>query len=253
MATLTYSEWKESRNSPKQGKTDFKVGYFNSLKDDGDEAIVRFAYDSTNDFDIQTVHVVEIDGKFKRVACLRKSVKDKTDCPLCGSGDYAKDKVFVKLLDYVKDENGKVTAEAKVWERPAKFIQRIVSGLTQATEMGVYPMTSKISDVVFKVKRVGGKGSTDTYYDVIPANPNVYKSDIYVKDFSDFDGLDLSHHSYSNKTAEEMTEYLNTGAFPLPPKTDKQPVAETPASHESVAPAAESRIQTKPNSSRYKF
>lgn len=248
MATLTYSEWKESR-SKSVSKDEFKkVGYFNSLKDDGDEAVVRFAYDGIDDFDIQTIHVVEVDGKFRRVACLRKSVSDKSDCPLCGSGDYAKDKVYIKLLDYVKDESGNIVAEAKVWERPAKFIQKIVSGFTQATEMGVYPMTSNISDVVFKIKRVGGKGSTDTYYDVIPANPNVYKSDIYAKDFSDFEGLDLAHHSYSNKTAEEMDEYLKTGAFPEPIKKERQTTAS-----ESAAPSDDARIQTKPKSSRYKF
>lgn len=215
MATVAYSNYTESRNKSTAPKKDFKVGYFNSLKDDKDTAIVRFAYASADDFKLQTVHVIKVGNAFKRVACLRDSLDDpKEKCPLCASGDKFKTKLYVELLEYVTDENGRVVPMAKVWERPAKFHENIMNAYNTAIEMGVYPVNSKISDVVFKITRNGAKGDKETDYTVTPVNPAIYKEDIYVKKFDDFKDLDLAHHSYWEKSAADIQVYLDTGDFP---------------------------------------
>lgn len=221
MTQFTYDEWKNRKSGKSEGKT-FKVGYFNNLKDDGDTTIVRFAYDSSKEFIIQNVHIVNTDGKYKRVACIRDRFDAKDKCPLCASGDYAKSKAFVKVLEYTKDEDGNVVPSAKIWERPAGFFTDLLTAVSQAKDLGICPMDCKISDIVFKVTRNGAKGSKDTKYAVQPANPTIYKAEIYTKDFSAFDGLDLSHHSYWVKTEEELKQFIETGEFPAPAQKEEE-------------------------------
>ena len=59
-----------------------------------------------------------------------------------------------------------------------------------------------LRDVVFKIKRRGARGSLQTTYDILPANSNIYKEEIYKKDFSCFNNFDTSKHSYFIKTGE---------------------------------------------------
>lgn len=227
MAQYGYEEWKTRKNG--DGGKEFKVGYFNSLRDDGDVAIIRFAYESSKDFIIQDIHVVKVGDRFKRVVCPRDRFDSKDKCPLCASGDYAKSKGFVKVIEYVKDENGKISAQAKIWERPAKFYTDILTAVTNAKDVGLAPMDATIGDIVFKVTRSGAKGSKDTTYNVTTTNPAIYKPEIYVKDFSDFEGLDLAHHSYMVKSADEIKQYLETGEFPAPVKEDSVVAESAPA------------------------
>ena len=65
MARFNYSSY--LKKEEKKGTGDYKVSYF-GLKDDGDEATVRFVYNSTEEFHLVTVHAVEVDGKQRRVS-----------------------------------------------------------------------------------------------------------------------------------------------------------------------------------------
>lgn len=261
MATVSYSDYYESRQKKSTAqKRDFKVGYFNALKNDGDEAIVRFTYEDVKEFNLQTVHRVKVGEFYRSVACLKEHFyDDNSTCPLCAKGETkAATKVYVKFLEYTKDENGKVIATAKVWERPAKFTQKIVSAYNMALDMGIYPASSKINDVVFKIKRNGVAGSKDTDYDVTPTNPVVYKPELYVKDFSDFEGLDLAHHSYWVRTAEEINEFLTTGSFPVREykKTESDAVeVKSTTAEETVTEAKEEHpTESQPSAPRrYRF
>ena len=213
-----------------------KVGYF-SLKNDGDTAVVRFAYKDKSEFEIATVHTVEIDGRYKRVVCLRDAKDPIEKCPLCDAGEKLYSKFYVKLIEYTKDEEGKVVATPKVWERPAGFAQVLDS---LCTEYG-----GSLSEHVFKIKRRGAKGDMQTTYDVMYANPELYKESVgYVKDFSAFENFDLSKHSYYIKSFAELEEFLETGKFPDTVKTvteedDKdEGVPQSLVSHQ-VRPVAE--------------
>lgn len=219
MAIVNYSDYESRQTKSTAPKNDFKVGYFNSLKDNGDEAIVRFAYESPKDFEVVTVHRVLVGEFYRSISCLKEDGDPVEKCPLCASGENKQlSKVYIKLLDYTYDETGKVVATPKVWERPALMISEIINAYVTAIDQGLILPTSKISDVIFKIRRDGVKGSRDTKYRVMAANPNMYSPEVYVKDLSAFEGFTAAHHSYMVKTAEEISTFLTTGAFPVKEK-----------------------------------
>lgn len=176
-----------------------RVGYF-SLKDDGDEAIVRFAYTSPDQFDILTTHQTTIDGKFRRVNCLRESFKDPIDnCPMCKAGIPVQQRFYIKLIEYTREEDGTISATPKVWERPTSYVT-ILDNLF--SEYG------DISDCIFKVKRSGKKGDLQTTYSIMYPKQEIYNSSVYPKDLSVFDEYNVVGSALLNKTKEEMSEMI---------------------------------------------
>ena len=105
MAQFNYNDYvSQEANKTQEGAVNTNsVSYF-ALKNDGDEAVVRFIYDNPNQFDLLTVHTVQIDGKYKKVSCLRTPMEPLNKCPLCEKGDKLQQKFFVKLIEYVRDE-----------------------------------------------------------------------------------------------------------------------------------------------------
>lgn len=223
MARFNYSTY--LKKEEKKDKGDYKVSYF-GLKDDGDEAIVRFVYNSTEEFHLATVHAIEVDGKQRRVSCLRTGTEPLSKCPLCEAGHRVFDKMYVKLVQYTTDSNGQVLVQGKVWERPAHFSKKIE---TLFREYG------NVSDVVFKVVRRGKKGDTKTDYDILFANPVIYKAEIYTKDFSAFDGFEINKFFYTEKTTEEMSTFVQTGKFPERVKTPTDTLASSVQTTSSTA------------------
>lgn len=219
MAKVDYSSYFENQtNKPNETKNNtYKVSFF-SLKDDGDEAIVRFAYNSIKQFDVETVHKVSEDGKWKSVSCLRNGYEPKEVCPLCASGNQAHQKMYVKLIQYERDEDGKVTPRAKIWERPAEgksdFAKELSSYLAEYGDLTNY---------VFKIKRFGARGSLGTTYQVIPTNQAMYSPEIYTKDFSAFEGYDLvKNHVINVRTFDEMKGGSTPSATPTQTVTPTQ-------------------------------
>lgn len=223
MAQFDYESYANRKSNGGNGgqKKEFKVGFF-SLKDDGDEAIVRFPYTSPKEFETVTVHRVKVgkskDGKYdmyKSISCLKEKFYDSDDvCPICKLGDdnlKSKSKFYCRVLVYEKDESGNVVPRAKIWERPIGFADTL---RTFFTEYG------NLSDQVFKIKRQGAKGSKDTKYDVIFANPAIYKPEVYVKDFKDFEGYTPNGSAYLTKTKEEMEYFVTHGEFPQTKRDD---------------------------------
>ena len=75
-----------------------RVGFF-SLRDDGDEAVVRFAYNSPDEFEVFTVHPVTIDGKFRKVNCINDLRLGVHSCPLCAAGVQLQQRFYIRLID----------------------------------------------------------------------------------------------------------------------------------------------------------
>lgn len=183
---------------------DYKVTFF-TLKNDGDEAIVRFAYTSPEQFDIISGHRVKTDdGRTKFVSCLRNPNDPVGKCPICANGEKLTMKFFVKMLVYTQNADGTWSYSARLWERPASFAKLL---------FGYFSDYGDLSKIVFKVKRHGDHGSLDTTYDVIYANPKVYNSDIMPVDFSAFSDLKLEGYAYITRTYEELQEYVKTGVL----------------------------------------
>lgn len=180
-----------------------RVGYF-SLKNDNDSAIVRLNVDSVNDLEIYTVHSVKVEGKFKKINCLR-TFKDPIDaCPLCAAKKSYQQKIFIKLLEYVTvpDEHGVETIQVqpKIWERPVSFLQTLVD---YEKEYG------SLSDCILKVVRHGAAGSMDTKYNFIYPNQKIYNQETYPVDFSAFNNYEVIGGPVVDMTYDEISKIVD--------------------------------------------
>ena len=212
-----------SNNNPAPGSD---VGFF-TLRNDGDEAIVRFMYESTDDFEILAVHNVTVGGKYRKVNCIRTPHDPLDMCPLCNSGSNISLRFFIKMLQYVTDPTtGRVTPKAVIWERATAYAQ------TLKTYIDNY---GPLSDIICKVVRHGKAGDVNTTYEIVPnLNKNVYRDDIYVKDTNLFGDFTCDGTFVMNKTAPEMAEFLSTGSFPQKPSAPKEEV--TPRTYNNEPP-----------------
>lgn len=202
----TYSDMK-SDTTTQQKNNERKVGYF-KLKP-GEKAVVRFAYGSATELEITTVHEVKVKDKFRTIVCLRTAKEPLDACPLCANGTPLKARAYVKLLHYILDETGKVT---QVSPEVANFPKRYADVL-----MSRYNEYGDLRDSLFTITRIGT--GMDTSYDIQYANPVKYsEANGFVKDFSAFEDFDLAHHSYAERSKEDIEEFLQSGEFPLPKK-----------------------------------
>lgn len=127
-----------------KGNKDFpKVTWF-SLRDNGDNAIVRFLDTDIDTFDVYECHEIEIDGFKTKVKCLGDG------CPLCQLGQ-PRLRGFFQMT---------VNGEHKIWERGIADIKNFI---TFAEEDG-----GNLSKREYKVIRNGAKGSTKTTYTLMP-------------------------------------------------------------------------------------
>lgn len=206
MAKYNLEEFEQlNQNKKSNGTKRSNVGYLNSLKNDGDEVVVRFACHSLREIEIVDVHKIQVNGNYRNVECLRNALDPIDTCPLCQSNNKVFTRAFIKLIDYVKNENGTVEPQPKIWETTTTVARKLKSFFEEYGDLTQY---------IFKIKRSGIKGSLKVNYDIIPTNPAIYKQELYIADFSDFETLDLTHHSYMVKDFNEMSEYVKTGNFP---------------------------------------
>lgn len=214
MAKQTYAD--VTTNSTTNGE--YKVGFFNI--NDGQEAIVRFAINSVEDFEIYTVHPITVGQSSypnRRVSCLRTD--PKTDpinyCPLCARGEKVQQRMYIKMIQYV-NENGQIVPKAVVWDRPAySYAPQLKSYLDNY---------GPLSNIVCKIVRHGS--GLETKYDIIPnLNPQMFNEQLYPKNFSDFDNFNVLGSMIMDKTFEEINQFIQTGQFPQKSTATPEPVA----------------------------
>lgn len=236
MANYNFTDYESKRSQADKPK----VGYFSSLKDDGDEAVVRLNYNTKADFKVVTIHRISDEGRWKDVECLKGMYDTDDKCPLCKSGDKMKSKIYVQMIQYNKDEQGKITAEPVIWSRGYGFVPELLEVIADAVEDEKIAPNTPIRDIVFKIKRVGAKGSLDTRYKLKVMQPAVVPEKVFVKDFSAFEGFDSSHHDYWVKSAEDLSYFVTNKKFPAAEKETKeeQPAVEEPT-HPGVAEEVE--------------
>lgn len=183
-----------------------QVGFF-GLKDDGEEAVVRFLVDSMNDIDILTLHDVNVGGKYMKVSCNRESLNDNPNsCAFCASGMKMVQKAYIKMLAYSKSQTGEIIMKPCVWERGTNYAVKLREYLNNY---------GPLSDLICKVVRHGAKGDLKTTYEIIPnLSPAVYPSSVYIKDTSAFENYHVMGTLVKEKSNEEINIYLQTGQFP---------------------------------------
>lgn len=212
MAQISYEEFmKFNQKSEKKDNLTRKprtyVRYF-GLGDDGDTGIVRFNVGTLDDIKIVSKHRVKnSDGKIRNIACLRTSPDQALDvCPLCAAGEKMTFRAYVPLISYEQDENGNTVPVPCLWEQSPRIRETLKSFTVDYGDL---------RDYIFKIVRHGKHGDTNTTYTILPANPTVYKEEIFKKDFTGFENLDFERF-VTTKTADEMNEFLETGDFPNP-------------------------------------
>ena len=192
----SYSKKYENKvEEPMNANYKQRVGFF-SLKNDGDEAIVRIMHDTPKDFELIAVHRVQLeDGKIRQISCLRNPSDPIDMCPLCADNTKVDLRIYIKLLEYVKQENGSVVPVAKVWERSSSYARKLA---------GLMAEYGPLSDCIFKIKRHGAPGSKKTDYEILPMSEKVYPSSVYVKNTSLLEGYSALGTIVLEKTYDEM-------------------------------------------------
>ena len=184
---------------------------FFTLRNDNDEAIVRFMCDSVDDFEILTVHDIQIGGKYRKINCIRDFHDPVENCPLCASGTKINQRFFIKMIQYDKttDATGNViiTPKAVVWERSTAYAKTLKSYLDNY---------GPLSDIICKVIRHGKAGDMQTTYEIVPnLNKNIYRDDIYVKDVNIFGNFNAFGTIVMDRTYDEIMQFQMTGQFPV--------------------------------------
>lgn len=208
MAKINFDQISSNDNSGT-----FSVGFF-SLKNDGDEAVVRIMHDDTSSFDLVTTHPIQVGNKYRRVNCIRDPHDPMDNCPLCKSGAKIQQRFYIHLIQYVKDENGNVVPQAKIWERSASYAVTIKNLIDEY---------GPLSDCIFKIRRSGEAGSMNTTYSIMFGNPQVYRPEFYPKDESLFKDYSVVGSAVMDKTFEELAEFIATGEFPARQNNNSQP------------------------------
>ena len=209
------------------------VGFF-TLKNDNDEAVVRFMCDSTDDFEILTVHDVQIGQRYRKVNCIRDPREPLDNCPLCKNGTRISNRFFIKLIQYnrVTDPNTGVQTivpQAMIWERSTAYAKTLKSYLDNY---------GPLSDVICKIIRHGKAGDMQTTYEIVPnLSKTVFPDEVYVKDPNLFGTFEAFGTIVMDRTYEEMAHFLATGEFPARQPTQQNDTAAAPAGVPSgVAP-----------------
>lgn len=175
------------------------IGFF-SLKNDRDEAIVRFVYSSPEEFELIAAHTIrDENGRFRTYSCLRNPRDPMDMCPLCEAGEKVGLKFYIKLIHYVPQADGTVVATPKVWERSGAYAQKL------AGKMAKY---GPLKDCLYTVTRHGAAGSMKTEYDIDIVTPNepAYNNPYFnTQDgLSAFEGFKALGRMCQDKTYEEL-------------------------------------------------
>lgn len=203
MARLNYTDSQNTGSYKNQNQ----VGFF-QLKNDGDTAIVRIMHDSIEDFDLLSVHTIQMGAnKYRKVNCLRNSPYEPIEnCPFCEVNKPVSGRFFVHLLQYDKDAQGNVVVKPVVWDRAkSQFAPKLKSLIEEY---------GPLSQRLFKVKRTGAAGATNTTYDLIPCDKEIFNDNNYPIKQDAFTNYDVLGTMVLNKTAPEMVTYIQTGSFP---------------------------------------
>ena len=189
------------------------VGFF-SLKNDGDEAIVRFMYDDTKSFEVLATHSIQVNGKFRRISCISTPNQPLTSCPFCEKGEKVDYRFFIHLLQYTKNPDGSVSVEPKVWERSISYANKLKEYLNNY---------GPLSDVICKIVRHGKAGDMKTDYEIIPnLSKQVYRDEVFVKKTGCFDNYKALGRVVLDKNVGEIKEYFATGNFPMKEKEEQK-------------------------------
>lgn len=212
-------------------------------------ALVRFAFDSVDDIEFNTVHgtVFQSQGytglknRFTSIKCLDEG------CPFCkaaraeGGHKVIKKreiKVYIKMLvSYIDPVTGALSEPVPtIWERNAGFIDQLDA---KRVSLGNAPLSS----FLFTLTKV--KTADKTTYQMDVALPQVFPDTSIPKDFSAFANFRTKGFTYVEKTAEEMEEFIATGKFSTPVQTNQ--ATQTPQTSQAAQTNVNQNVASQTN------
>jgi hypothetical protein len=231
MSNFSYAQYQDVIARAQSGDgNSTKIGFF-KMKNDKDEALVRFNVASLDSLQFATVHQLGAAQKWMKVSCLNPVGSYQATCPLCaavagGAKDIGKasKKVYVQMMVAYKDAATQTFSSAipVIWERPAGFSREIANLLKDYGDL---------TQRVFKVTRNGAAGNMQTTYS-ISYIPLYDKPESVTTDFGAFNNFNIAKHSFWEKTVGDINVFLNTGSFPEVARAPQAPMptdAEAPA------------------------
>lgn len=245
MAKVNFNDLDVVESNQGNSGSGSNVGFFN-LRNNGDEAIVRFMCDTVDDFEILTCHDVQVGTKYHRkVACIRDPREPLDKCPMCASGAKISTRFFIKMIQYnrVTDQNTgaqTIVPQAVVWERSTAYARTLKSYMDNY---------GPLSEIICKVIRHGNAGDMQTTYEIVPnLSKNVYPDEVYVKDPTLFGDFEAFGTFVMDRNADEMRTFLTTGQFPARASQVAAANAEvTPRTYPQAAPeASQSAVTAQP-------
>lgn len=181
-----------------------RTNFFN-LENDGDSAVVRFMYEGLDEIEGVAVHTVSVDGRDRKIACLREYGDPIGNCPFCEAKLNVSPRLFLELKQYERTADGRAlrgNASTAIWERGRSFIKKLT-----ALAINYQPLC----DYFFIITRCGKKGDAQTTYEILE----------YRGDTSKVTDMSLPEEPYDavgslvwDKNYSEMKEYLVNGTFP---------------------------------------
>lgn len=197
-------------------------GRYLTLKDDGDQAAVRFLYDSFDEIEYDVVHQVDVDGQDKYVDCLRLPGDPADVCPFCLDKNLrAQGKLFLQVVELNQDREP--AENVTIWDRGKGYFSKLESTFRR--------VQGPIVSTVFEIERNGARGDTQTKYELFAC-----ESDEAVTLDTLPEKLDLREEGIIlEKTAEEMDFYIENGYFEG--ETTEQPRSRAGNARSSARPA----------------
>lgn len=224
MAKVSFKDVMTQQNNTSNNSSNSRVSFF-SLKNDKDTALVRFMYDSVDDFEILSYHQGMVNGKDRKINCVRGGDEPISSCPLCSQGLNTSTRIFIRLIHYTV-ENGQVVATPKVWERSIAYAKQLSDFIN---------MYGSLKTCLFQVTRNGVAGSRDTSYSIAYAPEKVYPSESYPYTGNEFDGYSALGTIVIDATKEDLEYYVNYGMFPQQ-EDNRQTTSVTPPMNAQVNP-----------------
>lgn len=209
MSVIKYSKELQSNDTQTSGS----VSFF-SLKDDGEEAIVRFMHDTTDSFDIFQTHTIRVNGKFKQINCLRNPSDPVEKCPFCrynstnpSSNEYKLSNcIIIHMLQYTKDQSGNIICSPVIWQRALSYAHKLSNFIDNY---------GPLSDIICKIIRRGKRGDLSTTYEIIPnLSKMVFPDNLYIKDDSAFKNFNSLGIAVLNKSYDDIEYFINNDEFP---------------------------------------
>lgn len=186
---------------------------FLSLQNDGDSAIVRFAYANTEELmGCDTVHTIKNNqtDKYVTVDCLKTDYSNPDSvCPLCAAGNQMKKIYFLQ----VRNEE---TGEMQLWQRSESFVRNNILDTLIEYEKDGTPITG----IPFKIIRNGARGDFNTKYTLIPKQVDGMLLDEFPEDIDvRADGI-VKEYDFNT-----LQTYVQTGQLPGNDNNDNQGIA----------------------------